>query len=82
MRLAQNTARFASAVIAESLGDSSITHVVIDSDALGSDEISSLRKVLSDRSGSKMPHLVAVDWVEDCWKHGTLLDEERFQIRR
>ncbi|CAG7918982.1 unnamed protein product [Penicillium olsonii] len=82
MRLAQNTARFASAVIAESLGDSSITHVVIDSDALGSDEISSLRKVLADRSGSKMPHLVGVDWVEDCWKHGTLLDEERLQIRR
>lgn len=82
LHLAQNTARFASAGSASSLKDSSITHVVIDTNALSSADISSLRKSLADKSGTKIPHLVSVDWVEECWKNGTLLDEERFQVRR
>lgn len=82
LQLAQNTARFASAEIAPSLANASITHVVVNPDTLSSAEITSLRKSLADKSGTKMPHLVSVDWVEECWKNGTLLDEERFQIRR
>lgn len=79
LHLVQNTARFGSAEIVTSL-QNSVTHVVVDSEADSAD-ISSLRKSLADRSG-KIPHLVGVDWVEECWKNGTLLDEERFQVRR
>jgi DNA ligase-4 len=82
LHLVQNTARFASAESAPSLDNSSITHVVIDPVSLSAADISSLRKSIAAKPGSKIPHLVSVDWVEECWKNGTLLDEERFQVRR
>jgi DNA ligase-4 len=83
LRLAQNTARFAGAGSASSLENASITHVVLDpSTVLYSAEISSLRTTLAARPGLKIPHLVSVDWIEECWANGTLLDEERFQVRR
>jgi DNA ligase-4 len=76
LRLTQNTARFAGAQSAASLKDSGITHVVIDTESSFSVDLPSVRKSLAENLGKKMPHVVSVDWIEECWKHGTLLDEE------
>ncbi|OQD81483.1 hypothetical protein PENANT_c027G05932 [Penicillium antarcticum] len=79
--LAQNTARFAGAGSAASLKDSGISHVVVDTKSSLSVDVSSIRKSLAESLGKKLPHVVSVEWVEECWKNGTLLDEERFQVR-
>lgn len=76
LHFARNTARFAGAETASSLRSSGTTHVIVDPETLSSADISSLRKSLAEKPGVKMPHLVSVGWVEECWKNGTLLDEE------
>ena len=35
-----------------------------------------MRKSLAAGSQKKIPHIVSLEWVEESWKHGTLLDEE------
>jgi DNA ligase-4 len=75
LRFAINVARFAGANIAETSSHPSITHVVVDPES-SSTEISSLRWEWSRKPGTKVPHIVSVDWVEESWKHRTLLDEE------
>ncbi|KAJ5783003.1 Nucleic acid-binding OB-fold [Penicillium paradoxum] len=82
LQFARNTARFAGAASATSLQSSGITHVIIDPETLSSTDISSLRSSLAAHPGNKMPHLVSVDWVEESWKNGTLVDEERFPAPR
>ncbi|CAI7664816.1 unnamed protein product [Penicillium glandicola] len=76
LHFARNTARFAGAEIASSFKSSDTTHVIVDSETLSSVDISSLRESLAAKPGAKMPHLVSVAWVEECWKNGTVLDEE------
>jgi DNA ligase-4 len=77
LSFAHNTARFAGAASATSLKSAGITHVIIDPGTLSSADLSSLRSSLAEKPGNKMPHLVSVEWVEECWKNGTILDEER-----
>lgn len=74
LHLARNTARFAGASVVDSKS-SSVTHIVIAPDSPNSD-VSSIRKSYSARPGKKLPHLVTVEWIEECWKQRTLLDEE------
>lgn len=74
--LARNTAQFGGASSATSLKSAGVTHVIVNTEKISSAEISSLRKSLAAGSRKKIPHLVNTDWVEECWKHGTLLDEE------
>lgn len=74
--LARNTARFASANIATSLRSPDVTHVIVNPATLSREDIVSLRKSLATRPGKKIPHLVSLDWVQESWKNGTLLDEE------
>lgn len=76
LSLAHNTTRFAAAKIASSLKDSSVTHIIVNPETLSSAEILFLRESLAARPGKKVPHLVGLGWVEECWKNGTLLDEE------
>jgi DNA ligase-4 len=71
---ARNVARFAGAVVTESLKSSSITHVVVNPETPASD-LSSIRQTLSTRK--KVPHIVTIAWVEESWKEKTILDEER-----
>ncbi|RAL00896.1 DNA ligase (ATP) DNL4 [Aspergillus ibericus CBS 121593] len=75
--LARNKARFAGASVVDTATDSSITHVVVDSDPPSS-AIRSLRKTWSAQASQKIPHIVTVEWIEESWKQRTLLDEERF----
>lgn len=75
LRMASNTASFAGATVVSSLDDPAITHVVVDPKC-AAEEISSIRG--SWAAGSrKLPHLVSVEWVEECWAQRTVLDEER-----
>ncbi|GAB1196970.1 DNA ligase (ATP) [Aspergillus pseudonomiae] len=74
LHLARNTALFAGASVVDSKS-SSVTHIVIAPDSPNSD-VSSIRKSYSARPGKKLPHLVTVEWIEECWKERTLLDEE------
>ncbi|KAJ5098471.1 Nucleic acid-binding OB-fold [Penicillium argentinense] len=82
LTLAQNTARFGAASLTTSLDNPGITHVIVDQDMASSLQVVSLRGSLATRPGKKLPHLVSSKWVEESWKNGTLLDEERFQVRR
>lgn len=74
LHLARNTAQFAGACVVGSKS-SSVTHIVVAPDSSSSD-ISAIRKSYSAKPGKKVPHLVTVEWVEECWKQRTLLDEE------
>ncbi|KAJ5677992.1 Nucleic acid-binding OB-fold [Penicillium maclennaniae] len=78
--LARNTARFASAHIATSFKDPDVTHVIVNPDTSSREDIASLRGSLAARPGKKIPHLVSLHWVQESWKNGTLLDEERFSV--
>lgn len=72
-RLASNLARFAGAELVQDLEDESITHVVIRTD---SSRLRTVRKKISSRK--RLPRIVTADWIQDSWKEGTLLDEERY----
>lgn len=77
LNLASNIARFASARVVTDLEVKSITHIIVCDRS--QEDISSLRKSLSKRVGTKnkIPHIVSVEWIEQSWAEKTLLDEER-----
>lgn len=75
LRMAMNTASFAGANVVSSSDDSAITHVIVDP-ACSADEISSFRESWAT-GRKKLPHLVTVEWIEECWDQRTVLDEER-----
>ncbi|KAK3899508.1 ATP dependent DNA ligase domain-containing protein [Staphylotrichum tortipilum] len=76
-----NYVRFGGGVVVEDVGDESVTHVVV----LGGKEETAVAeavvaaevryKVASRRA---VPRIVRGKWVEDCWKEGTLVDEEAY----
>ncbi|KAJ5433091.1 DNA ligase 4 [Penicillium daleae] len=82
LTIALNTAQFGGAGTVSSLKAPGVTHVLVNTEKVSSAEISSLRKSLAAGSRKKIPHIVSLGWVEESWKHGTLLDEERFQVPR
>ncbi len=73
MELVTNLLRFAGAKIVEELADETITHITVYSN---SPRIDMLRKEISKKS--RLPRVVTMEWVNDSWKEGTLLDEERY----
>ncbi|KAK2865386.1 hypothetical protein FQN49_003633, partial [Arthroderma sp. PD_2] len=81
-QLARNTALFIGSMVSDKLDDNRITHVIID--PLGDKDLESgkpknyspLRSAVAFRDA--IPHFVTVEWVEECWKEKTLVDEERF----
>jgi DNA ligase 4 len=72
-KLASLTARFAGATVADFVDDDSITHVVVHrrSDARA------IRERLAQHR-EKIPRVVGREWIEESWREGTRLDEERF----
>ncbi|KAI5290094.1 DNA ligase (ATP), partial [Ascosphaera acerosa] len=92
MQLARNTAVFAGADCAQTLAGPTpgeggeITHVVVDeqqSDPTRSHQelVAQLRRDIAHRMasmGARAARVVSVRWIEESWKEGTLLDEERF----
>jgi DNA ligase-4 len=72
MKLAENVIRFGAGTIVDSIEDEGLTHIVVVAE---SRKLGELRKKVSERRG-RIPRIVKVDWVEESWKEGTLLDEE------
>lgn len=73
LKLASNLVQFSGARVVDDLADQDVTHVVVEA---YSSRLSMLRKEISNRK--RLPRIVTVAWVEDSWKEGTLLDEERY----
>lgn len=76
----KNWIRFGGGRLAEHLDDESLTHVVV----LANDEESE-RKMAADArsavSGRRpVPNVVPMQWLEDCWKNSTLVDEQRYGL--
>lgn len=72
--------RYGGGVCTEDTNNESITHIVVvgeDPMQVG-DAGDDVRKELSSRR--KMPRVVNRQWIEECWKERTLLDEEQYAV--
>lgn len=74
MKQASITARFAGADISNILKQG-ITHILVAEGTTRSQLIELRAQVAKF---SRLPRFVAVEWVEESWREGTFLDEERF----
>ncbi|KAI1373020.1 ATP-dependent DNA ligase [Hypoxylon crocopeplum] len=74
----KNWVRYGGGSLVDNLDDESITHVVIMSDTETGEmeRAAEVRSVISIRS--PVPRVVSRQWVEDCWKNCTTVDEERY----
>ncbi|KAK3692165.1 ATP dependent DNA ligase domain-containing protein [Podospora appendiculata] len=79
----RNYVRFGDGTVVEDDGDDKVTHVVIiagDEDEAAERELAAeMRYKVSSRRA--VPRIVTRKWVEDCWREGTLLDEESYAPR-
>jgi DNA ligase 4 len=75
-RIASLTARFAGATVADVFDDQNITHVVVRPNS----DTKSIHERLAQHRG-KIPRVVSREWIEESWREGTRLDEERFVAR-
>lgn len=72
LEAASITVRFGGASKSDDLNDEQLTHVVVN-------EKSDLRHIRRTMAGRiRQPRIVMRSWIEESWKEGTLLDEERF----
>ncbi|KAL2127372.1 hypothetical protein VTI74DRAFT_10831 [Chaetomium olivicolor] len=76
-----NYVRFGNGLVVDDIEDQKITHVVV----VGGKEnrAASEKMVAADvrykvSSWRALPRIVTGKWVEDCWKEGTLVDEEAY----
>jgi DNA ligase-4 len=51
-----------------------ITHIIADPTS----ELPALRKEVASWRGRKIPRIVTREWIEECWKEGTRVDEEAY----
>ncbi|KAI1444952.1 ATP-dependent DNA ligase [Annulohypoxylon stygium] len=65
--------------VIDDLEDRSITHVVI----MGSSDASEMARAAEVRSSissrTPVPRIMTPQWIEDCWKNRTVVDEERYE---
>ncbi|ELR07087.1 hypothetical protein GMDG_08264 [Pseudogymnoascus destructans 20631-21] len=71
--LVEHKLRFGLASIKSDLEDTNITHIVVQE---GLDRLKSIREKISHRR--VVPRIITLEWVEDSWREGTLLDEDRY----
>ncbi|KAI1393174.1 ATP-dependent DNA ligase [Hypoxylon trugodes] len=74
----KNWVKYGGGSIVEELDDGSITHVVImsGSEKGEMEQAAEVRSIISART--PVPRVVSRQWVEDCWKNSTTVDEERY----
>lgn len=74
----QNWIRFGGGRLATSIDDDFITQIVIlaEDETLEQELAATVRAAVSTRS--PLPRIVTRQWVEDCWKNTTRVDEERY----
>ncbi|KAI1206594.1 ATP-dependent DNA ligase [Annulohypoxylon truncatum] len=75
----KNWIKYGGGSVVDDLDDRSITHVVIMSstDSGEMERAAEVRSSISSRT--PVPRAVSWQWVEDCWKNRTTLDEERYE---
>ncbi|KAF2670149.1 DNA ligase [Microthyrium microscopicum] len=74
-QFAQQVVQFGNGTIANSLGDKSITHVIVGANS----QASRLKEIRSEMSSRRqVPRVVDMIWVLECWKEKTMLDEEKY----
>ena len=84
--LSRHKALFGGANVTSTMKLDETTHVIIcspsDNNANGSDLAKSVRQELSSswKPGKPIPRVVNREWVDECWKEGTLVDEDRFAV--
>lgn len=79
MYVGAQVVRFAGGVVAEGLEEEGVTQVVV-APGTGGERVREVRERVARRRGLKVPRVVGVEWVEESWREGTVLDEERFQV--
>ena len=80
----RNWVRFGGGIVDDDLSSETTTHVVVvgsasvpeEGDGAAKDLAAGIRQTLS--LYSKLPRVVRPEWVEESWKEGTLVDEERY----
>ncbi|KAI0880781.1 ATP dependent DNA ligase domain-containing protein [Annulohypoxylon maeteangense] len=75
----KNWVKYGGGSVVDDLGDKNITHVVVmSSNRTGEMErAAEVRSSISSRT--PVPRVVSRQWVEDCWKNRTTVDEERYE---
>lgn len=80
-QLARNVTIFTGATVTDQQKNDRITHVIVDPSEDRDPETGKPKSYYTLRSGfatrRAIPHFVTVQWVEECWKEKTLVDEER-----
>lgn len=80
-QLARNITIFTGATVTDQQKNNRITHVIVDPSADRDPETGKAKNYTTLRSEfatrRAIPHFVTVQWVEECWKEKTLVDEER-----
>ena len=75
-RLAKHRFIFAGGVVAASDEQEDTTHFVVENnDQQG---VVDLTRKIASLGRRRLPRLVSFEWLEDSWKEGTVLDEDRF----
>ncbi|KAI8316915.1 DNA ligase 4 [Colletotrichum sp. SAR11_240] len=73
----RNFLQFGGARLTPGVEDEQATHIVVVGDGDQRRQAAEdLRKEVSSRR--KIPHIVTGDWIEDCWREKTLVDEEKY----
>ncbi|KAK4217867.1 hypothetical protein QBC37DRAFT_413426 [Rhypophila decipiens] len=84
----KNYIEFGNGIVTDSLGNETTQIVIVggteDSSTTAVRELAAeMRFKLSKRKGAaaaRIPRVVRQQWIEDCWKEGTLLDEELYAV--
>jgi DNA ligase-4 len=77
----KNYVRFGNGEVVDDIDDNKITHVVVvggKEDTAASERVvaADVRYKVSSRRA--VPRIVSAKWVNDCWKEGTVVDEEEY----
>ncbi|KAI0156695.1 ATP-dependent DNA ligase [Hypoxylon sp. FL1284] len=74
-----NLIKFGGGEVVDDIDDRSITHVVVmgGNDTGEMEQAAQVRSVISSRT--RVPRVVSRQWIEDCWKNCTTVDEERYE---
>ncbi|KAK9462546.1 ATP dependent DNA ligase domain-containing protein [Lipomyces oligophaga] len=77
---AKNYAKFANALIADSLDDPQISHIVVDTEVISQRNLKALcteiASGISTKSRIKTPRIVRLDWIFKCWNASWKLIED------
>ncbi|KAI0551040.1 ATP dependent DNA ligase domain-containing protein [Xylaria curta] len=74
----KNRLRFGGGALADNLDNEAVSHIVIMSktEAEEMDTAAEVRSTISSRR--RVPRVISKEWVAECWKNRTVVDEERF----